>query len=64
MITTGRASTASTSLPTTLSIDAPEVALDEADAGADHGAEQRRQRRDDQDVAGTHDHTRQHVAAE
>ena len=44
--------------------DAPEIALDEADGGADDGAEERRERRDDEDVPGAGDDPREHVAPE
>ena len=44
--------------------EAAEVAHDQPERGAEHGAEQRRQRRDDQDVPRPDDHAREHVAAE
>ena len=43
---------------------AAEVPHGEAERGAEHGAEKRRQRRDDQDAAGADDDAREHVAAE
>ena len=63
-MTSGSARTASMIAAEDVVDHAAEVARDEPERGAEDGAEQRRERRDEQDVARADDDAREHVAAE
>ena len=63
-MTTGSARNASMIAREDVVDRAAEVAGDQAERGAEHGGQQRRQRRRDQDPLRAHDDAREHVAAE